>query len=217
MNGVHPPRIAEALGINSSTFKMIQTGGPNCPNLIYCVWKSGRHAVLNLTCKSWKCVNCAKIKVNEMTQLLADATIGNELLHEIHADEKQLRSISLSMRRKGLSCLSIKFTNGVYILTSDEVGGRGWKSDPILRLEAIVKVNSVDVFRIKRRDFTHDWRPEATYEPTRDTVIISKRFETIKEARDRIALFGQDLNSELITGDPLDLMERMLKAGGELR
>lgn len=211
------PTLSHALGIPNNLFNLIESGrGYECPSLIYCVWKSGRHALMRLTCKSWRCTTCARRKLAEMTQALADATADKQMIYEITAPLEEKDNISRTLRRHKVSALSMKFVNGLYVLASEPVSGRKWESQEIIRLEAIIKVHSVDVLKIRRRDFTLDWRPEKTYEPQRDTVIVSRKFSDLEEARDVLEEFGQDLDSDLIAGDPLDLMERMLKSEGNL-
>lgn len=188
-----------------------------CPSLVYCLWKSGRHAVMRLSCKSWRCPNCAQVKIDQMTQALSDATVENNLLYEIFTEDKrQQDNITRMLRRKKISTLNVKFIHGLYIIADQEAIGNNWMLEPIIRLEAIAKIHSVNRIKIRRRDFTQDWRPEPKYEPKKDTVIICKKFDTLNDVRDHLEDYGQDIDSDIIDGDPLDLMERMLKAGGDL-
>jgi hypothetical protein len=191
--------------------------GPRCPSLIYCIWRSGRHALMNLTCKSWRCINCGRIKRDEMTQQLADATVDTDLLFEVVTDKKNADTIMKYLRSRKIPSLNVKFTDCVYIVCDKEAGGRNWQMEPIIKLEAIIRVNSFDLTKIMRRDFTSSWKPESLYEPKRDTVILSRRFDSLNDARRELNSFGQDVDKELINGDPLDLMERMLKADGEFK
>lgn len=152
-----------------------------------------------------------------MTQALADATTGNEVLYEILGNHRNQENITKSIRRKNVSALSIKFTNSFYVVTDQQILGKDWQASPIGRFDAIIKVHSVDRLLIKRRDFLQGWKPEPTYEPRRDTVVISKRFSSIREAKEAMKEFGQDIDTDLVNGDPIELMEIMLAAGASQR
>jgi len=197
------------LGVPTEIIKLAE-GDVGCPHLIYCVWKSGRHAIMRLTCKSWRCGDCSQVKITQMTQALADVTTSNEILYEVTTDHKQQENVTKYLRRRKISALSIKFTNSFYVVADQEAVGKEWQSNPISRFDAIIKVHSVDRLLIKRRDFLQDWKPESTYEPKRDTVVISRKFTNLREARQTLERFGQDLNSDLVNGDPFELMEVML-------
>ncbi len=210
------PTFKEALGVSPEILRLAQ-GDLGCPHLIYCVWKSGRHAIMRLTCKSWRCANCAQVKITQMTQALADATLGNDILFEIIGSLSQQETIGKYIRRKNISALSIKFTNSIYVLADQEAVGKDWQSNPISRFDAIIKVHTVDRNMVKRRDFLQNWKPESTYEPKRDTVVLTRKFNTIREADLALKELGQDLNSDLVIGDPLDLMELMVRTGGNYK
>lgn len=215
-NGTKIPKLHEALGISESTLDLL-TVGYRCPALVYCLWKSGRHALMNLKCKSWRCVRCAKEKIYEMTQYLADATFDHDLVCELEITKKQTDAVTRYLRKIKAPTLTIRFADSTYIVTDREASGRGWATQPILRLEALVKVNTVDIVNIRRRDFTQSWRPEETYEPRRDTVVLSKKFDNIKQAKRELESFGQNIDKDVIEGDPLDLLDRMIKTSGSFK
>ena len=147
-----------------------------------------------------------------MTQDFADATTGLVNVHEVLASMNQRETIMKYYNRRKIPALSIKFRNSFYVVGPTEACGKDWESEPIGRFDAIIKVHSVDRLLIQRRDFTLDWKPESTYEPKKDTVVLSRKFKDITEARSTLAQFGQDINSELVNGDPLELMESMLQS-----
>lgn len=212
-----PWDIKAEMSTNERRYVRLLESNHGCPALIYCVWKSGRHAVLRLSCKSWGCLSCAHVKVTEMTQLLADATIDNKTVHEVFTqDDREADAIKRFLRKRKISTLNIKLKGGLYIVASGEAQGKSWETKEITRIEALGFVYGLDRFSIRRRDFTLNWKPEPLYDPKRDTVIVSKRFSSLEVAKEYMLDFGQDLDSELIEGDPLDLMERMLKVGDDL-
>lgn len=194
-------------------FKLVE--GRSCPNLVYCIWKSGRHAAMRTTCKSWRCNNCAKLKLDEMTQILADATIDSPLVYDIITTPKQSDAILKTFRRKKISTLSLKFPDEIYLIASDFAEGRDWKLNGLSRASAIANIQRINLTQLKRRDFTHDWKPEARYEPKKDTVIYSTTFANLDDLQNIIEEYGLDLNREFIDGDPLDVMERMTKLRGD--
>lgn len=189
--------------------------GRSCPNLVYCIWKSGRHAAMRTTCRSWRCKNCAKFKLDEMTQILADATIDSPLVYDIITTPKQSPTLLKTFKRKGISSLSLKFSNEIYLIASDFAEGRDWKLNGLSRAAAIDNIQRVNITQLKRRDFTNEWKPEARYEPKKDTVIYSTTFANMDDLNNIIEDYGLDLRSEFIDGDPLDVMERLTKMRGD--
>lgn len=185
--------------------------GRSCPNLIYCIWKSGRHAAMRTTCRSWRCQNCAPLKMDEMTQILADATIGSALVYDIITTHAKSPTILRTFKRNNISALSLKFSQDVYLVASDYAEGRDWKLNGLSRAAAISNIQRVNVSDLKRRDFTHDWKPEPNYAPKRDTVVYSTMFANMNDLEEIIGEFGLDIKSDYIDGDPLDVMERMTK------
>lgn len=189
----------------------ILTGGYGCPGLLYCVWRSGRHAAMVTTCKRWSCKNCSKIKLDELTQIIADATIDTPMVYDAIVSHSELNKICKLFRRKEVSALSLKFPGEVYILASSFVEARTWKLNSLSRSAAIAKLQSINVSSIRRRDFVGGWRPESLYEPKKDTVVYSAMFSNMDDLRDIVGDYGVDINNEFIDGDPLDLVERMSK------
>lgn len=89
--------------------------------------------------------------------------------------------------------------------------GKGWGSQAISRAAAIAKIHTIDKTRIKRRDFTQDWRPEATYEPKRDTVVYSTTFSDMDDLQDVLDEYGLDIRNEFVEGEVIEVMERITK------
>lgn len=166
---------------------------------------------MRTVCRSWKCQKCAKLKLDEMTQILSDATMDSPLVYDIITTPAQCATILKTFRRKDISALSLKFPDEVYLIASDLVEGRGWKLNALSRAAAIANIQRVNIHLLKRRDFINNWRPEARYEPKRDTVIYSTTFASLEDLENVIGDYGIDIKSEFIDGDPLDVMERLTK------
>lgn len=196
------PRIPNAL---------IEGPAYGCPNLVYCIWKSGRHAAMRLTCKTWRCGNCSQIKLAEMSQAVADATYDVSTIHETYVLDSQRDKITKYMRSHKISTLNVKMKSGLWILSSEPAKGKDWGSEEISRVEGLAKIHALDVREIKRRDFTHEWKPESLYEPKKDTVILSTAFSSMADLEDTLEEYGLNINTEYVDGDPLEVMERMTK------
>ncbi len=166
---------------------------------------------MRLTCKTWRCMNCSQIKLAEMSQAVADATFDVPYIHELAIQDKDRDKVTRYFRVHNISSLSVKMTDGVYVLADQPAKGKGWGSQEIARAEAIVRIHQLNPKYIKRRDFTLDWRPEARYDPKRDTVVLSTTFSSMDDLRFTLAEFGQTIDSEYVAGDPLDVMERFAK------
>lgn len=150
-----------------------------------------------------------------MTQILADATIDSPLVYDIITTPKQSPTLLKTFKRKGISSLSLKFSNEIYLIASDFAEGRDWKLNGLSRAAAIDNIQRVNITQLKRRDFTNEWKPEARYEPKKDTVIYSTTFANMDDLNNIIEDYGLDLRSEFIDGDPLDVMERLTKMRGD--
>jgi len=187
------------------------TGQFTCPGLLYCLWKSGRHAAMVTACNRWSCGRCAKIKIDEITQVFADATVDSPMVYDALFEQHELNKVLKLFRKKEISALSLKLPNETYILASDHAEARTWTMTPLTRASAIAKLQTVDTTRIRRRDFINNWRPEALYEPKKDTVVFSTVFANMDDLKEIISDYGLDINSEFIPGDPLDAVERLTK------
>jgi len=187
------------------------TGQYGCPGLLYCIWKSGRHAAMVTTCKRWSCEKCSKAKLDELTQIFADATLDTPVVYDAVVSHGELNKICKLFRKKEISALSLKFPDSVYILASATVQARTWTLNSLSRAAAIAKLQTIKISEIRRRDFINGWRPEALYEPKKDTVVYSTMFASMDDLRDITSDYGVDINSEFIEGDPLDVVERMSK------
>jgi hypothetical protein len=190
------------------------TNAYGCPGLLYCLWKSGRHAAIATTCKRWSCKNCAKLKLDEITQIFSDATLDTPLVYDAIVKHSELNKICKLFRKKEISALSIKFPDDVYLIASDHVEARTWKMDSVSRPAAIAKLQAIDVRSVRRRDFMHNWKPESLYEPKKDTVVYSSMFSNMDDLRNIIGDYGVDIDSEFVD-NPLDLVERMTKLRGD--
>lgn len=186
-------------------------GERNCPILIYCVWKSGKHAAVRVACESWKCPYCSRTKVDEIAQIIADMTIDQSVVFDIICNIRQKDTILKKFRKEKISALSLKLSGEHYIMASDFAEGRTWKLEEISRTSALAKLYRINSTGIFRRDFIGSWRPEEKFEPKRDTVVYSTRFGSIAELQETLAGYGLDINSEFVDRDPLDVMEAMTK------
>lgn len=146
-----------------------------------------------------------------MSQAVADATFDVATIHELFVTDSQRDKITKYMRSHKISTLNVKLKRGLWVLSSEPALGKDWGSIEIARAEAIAKIHALDVKEIKRRDFTHEWKPESTYEPKKDTVILSTAFASMSDLEDTLEEFGLNINSEYVEGDPLEVMERMSK------
>lgn len=185
------------------------SGIKSCPKLVYCIWRSGRHAAIRIACDSWRCPDCGKIKMDRLTRNLADATFDQKVLHEIKTkDERIIENINRFLRAKKIPSLRLKLVGWTLTITSEACTGKTWASNPELRTNVIAKIHRLPLEIIKRRDFTLGWMPEPLYEPKRDVIAYSTVFSNIDSMRTTLAEYGVDLNQEFIE-DPLDLAERM--------
>lgn len=191
-------------------------GYKRCPNLIYCIWKSGRHAAMRTSCGSWRCDSCAKLKLDEMTQILSDATIDSPLVYDIITTPRESQTILKTFRRKQISALSLKFQDEIYLIASEYVQGRNWKLNGLSRASAIANLHRLNIHALRRRDFINDWKPEPKYEPKKDTVIYSTTFNNMEDLERIIGEYGIDVRSEFIDDDPVDVIERLVKMRGDL-
>lgn len=162
------------------------------------------------TCKRWSCKNCSKIKLDELTQIIADATLDTPVVFDAIVKLADLNKVCKLFRKKEVSALSLKFSDTAYVLASAHVEARTWSLNSISRAAAIAKLQNVTLASIRRRDFINDWRPEALYEPKKDTVVYSTMFANMDDLREITSDFGVDINTEFVD-DPLDLVERMAK------
>lgn len=166
---------------------------------------------MRLTCKSWSCRNCGREKINEISQRVADATIDIPIIHEIDARLEQLDTITAFIRKKKVSALNLKLSNRAYLLVSEPIKGRTWTSSAIARAAAIAKLHKIDTTTIRRRDYTLDWRPEPLYDPKKDTVIFTTSFSNAEDLNETLAMFDIDLKKDYVLGDPMHVMERIVK------
>lgn len=171
---------------------------------------------MRLTCKTWRCMNCSQIKISEMSQTVADATFDVSFIHEVEIRDKDRDKVTRYFRTHDISSLSVKMTDGIFVLSSGPAVGKGWGTREIARAEAIVRIHQLNPKYIKRRDFTLDWRPEARYDPKRDTVVLATTFSSMDDLKFTLEEFGQTIDSEYVEGDPLDVMERFAKLRGDL-
>lgn len=180
-----------------------------CPKLVYCIWRSGRHAAIRIACDSWRCPNCGRMKLDRLTRNLADATFEQKVLHEIKTkDERVIENVNRYLRYKKIPSLRLKLVGWTLTVTSQPCSGKTWTSNPELRSNVIAKIHRLPLEIIKRRDFTLSWMPEPLYEPKRDVIAFSTVFSSLDSMRHTLAEYGVDLSQEFIE-DPLDLADRM--------
>jgi len=180
-----------------------------CPKLVYCIWRSGRHAAIRIACDSWRCPNCGKMKMDRLTRNLADATFDQRVLHEIKSkDERTIENVNRYLRSKKIPSLRLKLVGWTLTITAEPCIGKTWVSNPELRTNVIAKIHRLPLELVKRRDFTLNWMPEPLYEPKRDVIAYSTVFSDISSMRQTLAEYGVDINQEFVE-DPMDLAERM--------
>lgn len=185
------------------------SGNRACPKLVYCIWRSGRHAAIRIACDSWRCPNCGRLKMERLTRNLSDATFDQKLLHEIKTkDERTVETVNRFLRAKKIPSLRLKLVGWTLTITAEPAKGKTWGSNPELRTNVLAKIHRLPLEIIKRRDFTLNWMPEPLYEPKRDVIAYSTTFSDVDSMKRTLADFGVDINEEYVA-DPLDLAERM--------
>lgn len=183
----------------------------NCQKLVYCIWKSGRHAAMKLSCQSWRCGNCGKVKLDATAQQLVDATVDLTHLYQVFVPVNIHHNVKRYLTKKKISSLNIKLISGlVYVITSEFAIGANWATAVMKREDAVASLyNRIEINDIKRRDFTLNWKPEPLYEPKRDTVVFSRSYRNINELCQELESLGQNIRNDFIEGDVLEVVDHM--------
>lgn len=132
------------------------------------------------------------------------------MVYDTVVKQDQLNKITKLFRKKDISALSLKFPEATYVLASEYAEARTWTLNTLSRAAAIAKLQTMNVTAIRRRDYINGWRPEALYDPKKDTVVYSTMFSNMDDLREITGEYGVDINQEFID-DPLDVVERMAK------
>jgi hypothetical protein len=188
---------------------------PTCPMLVYLIWPSGRHAAIWVPCHRWRCLQCAKRRLDDIAMHVADMTVNKTHLHQLDALETQAEAVRRSIQRKKLSSLRIRHHDGsLYVLTDGEVSGRGWSSTEKTRIEALMDIKRLDTDEIQRRDFTNFWKPEAELTSEENEKVICRlHVSSYTNLRQLLKNVGEELDSDSLR-DPYKTANRLANMSG---